>query len=158
MPKSETMANFFFNGIRSRQTARDGRMRIKTSVMMLNRHVNRMLSEKLRHLPSVMRVFQNFSTGEHAKMLTQKHAKFHSTMRAIKVQEAKNSSGSTDLLGAKSRMYCRRMTVLMIDITGLYKISFTQAHCCRVSPPFFFRAWRRRTNTTRWNCSSVMFH
>ena len=58
------------------------------SVMMLKRHVSRMLSAKSRHLPSVISVFQNFSTGEHTKMLTQKHAKFHDTMRPIKVQEA----------------------------------------------------------------------
>ena len=113
------MAIFFFVGIRSLHTARDGRSRIKTSVIILNRHVNRMLSAKLRHLPSAMSVFQNFSTGEHAKMLTQKHAKFHDMTRAIKVQEVKNSSGSTVLEGANIRMYCRRMTVLTIDITGL---------------------------------------
>ena len=70
-------------------------------------------------MPSVMSVSQNFAIGEHAKMLTQKHAKFQDTISTIKVQEAKNSSGSTVLLGAKIRMYCRRMTDLTIEITGL---------------------------------------
>lgn len=101
--------------------------------MILNRHVNRMFSAKSRHLPSVMSVFQNFSMGEQMKMLTQKHAKFQEMMRTINVQDAKYSNGSTILSGAKMRMYCRRMTVLTIDITGLYTISFTQAHCCRIS-------------------------
>ncbi len=158
MPNTDTMAYLRLVGIRNLQTARDGIMRIEMSVMMLNKHVSRMLSAKSRHLPSVISEFQNFSIGEHMNMLTQKHAKFHDIMRTIKVHEAKYSSGSTILSGAKIRMYCRRMAVFTIDIAGLYRISFTQAHCYRVSLQSLIRPWTIRTNTTSFDCSSVMFH
>ena len=129
MLNTQTMAYLRLMGMRNFQTARDGRMRIEISVMMLNRHVSRMLREKLIHVPSVINVFQNFSMGEQMKTLTQKQAKFHDMIRAIKVQEAKYMTGFMILSGAKIRRYCRRMTVLTIDIAGEYRISSIQAHC-----------------------------
>ena len=136
MLNTDTIAYLRFVGMRNLHTARDGRTRIEMSVMILNRQVSNIFSEKLIQLPSVISVSQNFCTGEHMKMLTQKQAKFQLTMRTIKVQEATKSTGSTILVGAKIRMYWSRMALLMIDITGLYTISSSHAHCCHISLPF----------------------
>ena len=133
MLNTDTIAYLRLVGMRNLHTARDGRTRIEMSVMILNRQVSNIFSEKLMQLPSVISVSQNFCTGEQMKMLTQKQAKFQLTMRTIKVQEATKSTGSTILVGAKIRMYWSRMALLMIDITGLYTISSSHAHCCHIS-------------------------
>ena len=89
-------------------------------------------------------------------MMMNKLMKPQSMRRAIKVQEAKNSSESTLHVEAKIRMYCSRMTVLMIAIAELYGISLTQAHCCHASPQLLNRVCQRRTNTSSCDCVKDM--
>ena len=78
---------------------------------------------KSRQYPSVMRLFQNFSLGLQAKMLIHVLIKFHKHTRTIIIEEVMYKKGSTVLLGAKMRWYCKRMTALISDIAGPYRIS-----------------------------------
>lgn len=105
MPNTEQMAYFFLVGICNFHTARVGSIKIEISVMMLKRHVRRILSEKLVQVPSVIRVFQNFSIGEHKKTVAQNCAKFHNTIRTISDQEPHHINGLSTLCGAKIRRY-----------------------------------------------------